>query len=1125
MGIQNISIYSNGLKGQESPLFKSSFLNIGKKGQVVKGTISSVKEGVTINFNGIEVAVARGAVKNAREGEIRSFQITDISKDSIVLKEVGSNQGTEPVRGRVNTSVDTSSYSFAECLEAGRETAQAKTEASESLAVLNGEDYERIEDEEGSLMETTRECVERSAQKRKERKEWVETKIQEGTEFREEMQEGLEKIQAAGFMAQKSEARIRQALQDAGIPVTEDILGKVMTAVNMSQSALEITDQSKAYIVGQDLAPTIENLYQGKYSVAVGQSTSGDTQQSFEEYQNQIENILAECGQLDENGMENAKWLFVNELPVNANTLAKLEMLNGLSDRMTEDKVLEQIIFAVTSGSSPRDAVLDDSQFVIARNALQDFQNIEDSAIIHVADMLMQQTGESASGGNVAGTWQEGNHFRSGGAVTLEMLRKAQEVTGTSDSSSDAVIQKVYTVGMSESDILRVTMKRQLEEIRQKMTLQSAVVMERKGIHIETEPLENIIKSLREMENTYYSSQVKDGAGLQIEDLDLLQESIEKTADIANAHAALLGTGVRKQALLTVNELHAAMSSRNVSRSEWSSVFETVGTQVRADLGDSIQKAFAGVPSILESMGLEDTQANERAVRILGYNSMEITEENIEEVKIFDAKVNQVIENMKPTAVLELIRRGENPLNKPLDELNQELEEIQKEKGISSEERFSRFLWQMEKDGQVTQEERMGYIGVYRLLNQLQKTDGAAIGAVMETGQELTLGNLLTQVRTQKGKGVNSAVDDVSGVREAKPMRNSITDQINTGFAKGAVRLSDNDIRSEKVSVQSQQKEYYQHLASEAFSELTPSKLQEMTDGDMEKLLNVSLERFYEGLKQTTGNLDLKKGYFEEQAKELREAFVSCEEAETYLSKLQIENTVANIMAASAMLEENYMPYKEGYSRRGVLSKERQKELEEALDAVEDSVGEEEALNTQCEKAEKIMNEILTKSYEQADISFEDLSKLRKLGQGIRLEGMLRQSKSYDIPIRTGDSITSLNLTIIHGSEESGKIQISMEDERFGNISVDMKVSGGQIKGLVLCDQRQGFEALKMQGMTLEAELTNAGYSVKNISYGMDFKSRNELLNENVKNQETDTSQLYQISKILVRSITAVIRE
>ena len=103
MGIQNISIYNEHLKGQgnSDSVFQSAYLNIGEKGQIIQGTISKAGESVSINFNGIEVAAPGGAVKDPKEGEVRNFQITDVSKDSIVLKEVDAGQQAEPVRGMV----------------------------------------------------------------------------------------------------------------------------------------------------------------------------------------------------------------------------------------------------------------------------------------------------------------------------------------------------------------------------------------------------------------------------------------------------------------------------------------------------------------------------------------------------------------------------------------------------------------------------------------------------------------------------------------------------------------------------------------------------------------------------------------------------------------------------------------------------------------------------------------------------------------------------------------------------------------------------------------------------------------------------------------------------------------
>ena len=147
---------------------------------------------------------------------------------------------------------------------------------------------------------------------------------------------------------------------------------------------------------------------------------------------------------------------------------------------------------------------------------------------------------------------------------------------------------------------------------------------------------------------------------------------------------------------------------------------------------------------------------------------MEITKENIDEVKILDQKVNHLLEQCRPTTVLSLIREGKNPLDMPIDELNRELERINEENGVTKEEKYSRFIWQLEKKGEITQEERSGYIGMYRLLNQLQSMDGAQIGAVLETGSDVTLGSLLTQGRIKKGNGIDQVIDEEHGFTDGK---------------------------------------------------------------------------------------------------------------------------------------------------------------------------------------------------------------------------------------------------------------------------------------------------------------------------------------------------------------------
>ena len=125
---------------------------------------------------------------------------------------------------------------------------------------------------------------------------------------------------------------------------------------------------------------------------------------------------------------------------------------------------------------------------------------------------------------------------------------------------------------------------------------------------------------------------------------------------------------------------------------------------------------------MLQEMGLESTPENERAVRILGYNRMEITEESIAQIKDWDAEVNTLIDRMKPATVLGMIRDGINPLEHTVTELN----EMLANRGMTAaqeEESYSKFLWRLDKTNGITAEERQSYIGIYRLLHQVQKED------------------------------------------------------------------------------------------------------------------------------------------------------------------------------------------------------------------------------------------------------------------------------------------------------------------------------------------------------------------------------------------------------------------
>ncbi len=1116
MNIRNIMLNTNGINsGKKSMFDNQSLLSIGSKGQVVEGVISSVSDKISINFSGVEVKVPSSAVQNATEGEKRKFQIMDVSKENIVLKEIGNTQKTQNTKAMASTTVAESSYDYAGHLKGGAQVAEGVADAKKNISVLTGEDYQSLEEDEGALEKYQDESLDRAVERIKEQRKWKEKCQESNEELCAELEQGLEELQKLGFLGNKSEGQIRQALIEADIPVNAANISNVASALMMSKTASDISDDTKAYIIGSELSPTIENIYQGQYSGS--DAVSGDIydMETWQQLEPQVQDIIELTGLDKDMALSDAQWLFANDLPVNAQNLKTLNILSDIQQNMTLDKTLEQIVQAMAAGNEAKEASLDVSEFVIARSYINEFMSFTDEDV-HTAVQLAQESTVNAEEGaeilnlsvlRQAQVYNQQNMNQNGSAMNQGSSR---------EGSQSYVIPGAVKDGMSEVDIKAVTAKRQLAEICLKMTAQSANRMMAKGIDIETAPLGEIVDELRSIENDYYAAQAGALSDITDEELSLMQETLQKTSDIAGSHAALVGVGVRQMNLVTFNELHAAAISENFQRSEFLNVYERVATQVNKEYGDSIQKAFAGIPDMLSELGMEATQANERAVRILGYNSMEVTVENITDVKVCDSAINRIIDNMKPSVVLDMIRKGDNPLDKSIAQLDAELEEIVSEKGLSSEEKYSRYLWQLEKDNAITEQERDGYIGVYRLLNNIEKSDGAAIGAVIQTKQDMTLGNLLKAVRTMK-KGIDTKVDDnFGGLSDIVYSGKSITDQISNGFQTASMQNTSDT-----------QTGYFDRLVSDTIDIITPAKVNEISDGDMETLLNSSVEKFAEDMKAASGNKQIEKEYYEAQAENLREMYAQSSQAAEYLENVQIPSTMANLAAAEQLLENGYSPLKESYKKKDILSENEQKGFEEVIKSMPEALNDEESIQKQCELAEKYMGDILSGAYESADITSEELSSLKMLSQGIRLQASLVRSRNYDIPILTGDTITNMNVTILTGSNDSGKVKISMKsdgvsgDSVIGNISAEFKVVSDKVKGLILCDDRDSYDALMADADELKSSLQQSGLDVRNISYGMNYSSASAMTNEKTDNSNTKTSELYKVAKTVVRYIQA----
>lgn len=330
-----------------------------------------------------------------------------------------------------------------------------------------------------------------------------------------------------------------------------------------------------------------------------------------------------------------------------------------------------------------------------------------------------------------------------------------------------------------------LTARRQLEEIRLHMTAEANVKLLKSGFSIDTAPMEKLIDALRQAEQELaeqYFPQESDA----VERYREYKAADTAVRELPGLPAGVIGGFAEGQSIETLGDFHAEGKALQDTYKKAGQSYETLMTAPRRDLGDSIKKAFANVDEILNDLGQELTEENRRAVRILGYNRMEMDLQNFDKVREADRQVQTVVEKLTPAATLKMIRDGVNPLEKSFAELEEYFAELPEEYQ-STAESYSRFLYGLERNHEITAAERESYIGIYRLVRQIEKTDGAAVGALVNAQAEVHFTNLLSAVRSGKAKALDAKVDDKLGaVSEIIRNGESIPAQISRAFSEVA---------------------------------------------------------------------------------------------------------------------------------------------------------------------------------------------------------------------------------------------------------------------------------------------------------------------------------------------------
>ena len=171
-----------------------------------------------------------------------------------------------------------------------------------------------------------------------------------------------------------------------------------------------------------------------------------------------------------------------------------------------------------------------------------------------------------------------------------------------------------------------------------------------------------------------------------------------------------------------------------------------------------------------------------------------ITKNNIEQIKQIKESLNTLIEQMNPETVLNMIKDNINPLTSDIESVNDYL--INKNKDSDNTDKFSRFLYKLDKTGGISEEERRQFIGIYKMINIYTKDAGNAIGALVKQGADITMENLCRAYDSRKQYGMDNSVGDDTDIAMAGQVRYYLNLFDNT--ASSVTPLTLKEVNSEK---------------------------------------------------------------------------------------------------------------------------------------------------------------------------------------------------------------------------------------------------------------------------------------------------------------------------------------
>lgn len=847
--------------------------------------------------------------------------------------------------------------------------------------------------------------------------------------------------------------KIASSFDKKDIPLTKENVEMAKDIYDRVSEMGSVSEDAKKYLVENNLEPTADNLYKAVFSVKTGNSRqskgyfANDMQGYYSQkaevfnwanLQPQMEKVIENAGyQVTDDTLMDSMWIIKNGIPFTEDSFDIFEKIKNVNLVQEDNSIMDAIATAIADGKPAKEAVFSNTttmmeKAVMSYEALNDVTNqavdlcVENNQTLNIRNLSYWQTQINAN-------------------VNLGKT--------VSESMSQALTQEKAKGYLA------------LEEARLQMSVEANYRLLKSGYQIDVADLTDLVMNLKDA--NAQRAQVLFGEGDEIvlnAKQSLFNETVEKVGRIPELPATTVAMFTARLHEFTLNNVYETGTALLESYKKANRSYETMMTTVRPDLGDSIKKAFRNVDDILADMEYAINEENRKAVRTLGYNNIPLTDENIEKVIDANRQVGNVLDKLTPAAIMKMIREGQNPLEMQMKEVEQYLIDNAASLDGSEGEKFSSYLYQLEQNHEISDAEREAYIGVCRLLHQINKSDGGAVGSLLGSKAEINFKNLLTAVRSKNKGHINMVLDENTGVFEGNMEHfHSISAQIERAFA--------NQMKSLKG---------YEETAVKYEKEML---------SDIQNLNRVS------------------------------------DNIISHLLQNELPVTADNLFAANALMNMEYQVFGKIAKRlKDADANQEFSEFEKACEDFRDTFDSEEKAGKGVMDFTKKVQELLTSDTLENEAKAIDIKELNLLHKQIGMVRNFASNREYQVPVYLNGEFTTIHLTLVRDDGEMGTVNVSMETKEYGTIGGKFTQNEGFVEGYLACENGFDTQTKEMFTNSFAKGLSEANLQGRRLSFvkSQDVKPEkfgSEGAGKQIRSEKADTKTLYAVAKVFIQSV------